>query len=504
MISHTVIIFLFISLLISPIFLVRWMRWLAILQQKEYRLDRLWAFFHSEEGRAELVRIFPKKNDFTRIGMKRPHFTQRVVMIGCLSGLALSVKSVVIIWVASQTFGVQAFGRWGIGFGLLYLFVPLAVIIGSFPSAFISRITTWKMLKKAQRRLQESQPLIIGFGGSYGKTSTKHLVHHFLSQKFSVFVTPRSFNTKYSVAQSICTGYQDQKIALLEYGTYTRGEIASLTRWFPPRISVETGFTPQHLSIFGSRKNSILAESELVAALPTDGVVFCNGADPGAVEICQVGAVHNHVKAIMYAGKNAQIQLEEVKVNQFGQLNLSWQDHKIETQLIGRQYLVNLQAAMVISQYLGLSTKEVQTAARTFRPNDSFIQGKILQNGAYLIDDGRTTNPMGFAAALDLVEELPYTKKILITAGMIDLGEESAQIHAQLATKAKKVGLEVVHLGVDGRAEFADVFGQMLITDVIRAMGVILDADQQTVVLIEGNLPKVLEDTIERLTKQMI
>lgn len=489
-----------LSLLVSPLLAIRWARWLAILQQKEYRLDRLWAFLHSDEGKYELRRILPRVSDFTRTGLKRPKLTARVLSVAALSGLALTIQisSTIYASVFATTLSPDL-GRWLVGVGLAYLLLPLTVVIGSIPSVFISTLITLKTLRQAQQLLNKGQPKIIGVGGSYGKTSTKHLLHHFLSQKYSVFVTPRSFNTKLSVAQSIVAGYDNQEIALLEYGAYIRGEIEYLTGWFQPQMAVETGFTPQHLSLFGNRENSILAESELITALPENGVVFCNGADNGAVEICEVGTQKSHAQIKMYSGPNSLLNFDDVKVDRLGQLVISWQGKKMKTKLIGRQYVVNLQAAFLVSQELGLTSAEIQSAAESFVPNDSFILGSMLRTGAYLIDDGGTSNPMGFAAALELIGELPYARKILVTAGMIDLGEESRQIHFQLAKRAKELGLTVVHVGIDGLDEFAEVFEQELVKDLSAAQVLLAHTNEDTVVLLEGKVPKILETQLSTL-----
>jgi UDP-N-acetylmuramoyl-tripeptide--D-alanyl-D-alanine ligase len=372
----------------------------------------------------------------------------------------------------------------------------------TLPSIAISYLATLNTLKKAQRKLHAGSPKIIGVGGSYGKTSTKHLLHHFLSQKFSVFVTPKSFNNKLSVAQSILKGYTNQEIALLEYGAYIKGEIAYLTKWFPPQLAVETGFTPQHLSLFGSRENSIVAESELIAALPEDGVVYCNGADPGAVEICKTGATKNQAKIVMYSGQDAKIALSAVSLSERGHLRAVWKGHTLETQLVGRQYLVNLQAAMLIASDLGVDDVQIVAAAKSFDPNDSFIQSRQLTSGALFIDDGGTSNPMGFAAALELLRELPQPKKILVTAGMIDLGAESRQIHLQLAKRAKELGIIVAHVGIDGRDEFVEVFEQELVTDVSATEVLLSHLSDDAVVLLEGKVPKALEHTIKKLHKE--
>ena len=494
------ILLLVLSALVLPAFIVRWWRWLAIVQQKEYRLDRIQAFLRSDEGKCELKRILPRLHDFTRTGLKRPKPTPRILLVAALSLLTfISQFSLSIVNGNTTDEWQYAVLIWAVGVGVSYLILPLTVIVDSTPSILISFLATWSSLRRAQQKMNAGRPTIIGIGGSYGKTSTKHLLHHFLSQKFSVFVTPKSFNNKLSVAQSIITGYSGQKFALLEYGAYIRGEIAYLTKWFQPTIAVETGFTPQHLSLFGSRQNSVLAESELIASLPESGVVYCNGADSGAVEIAKTGAQNNKAQIRMYSGAQSLISVDDISLNAKGQLHLSWKGRSIKTMLIGRQYLVNLQAAMLISQQLGLSDSEIISAAESFLPNSSFIESSELRTGARLINDGGTSNPMGFAASLELLEELPQQRKILVTAGMIDLGNESRQIHFQLAKRAQELGIIVIHVGIDGRDEFAEVYEQELITTLPAAEVLLSHAENNAAILVEGKLPKSLELKINSL-----
>ena len=487
---------LLVTCVVGPLFFVRWVRWVAIVQQKEYRIDRFFAFLHSSEGRQEVIKLLPKVSELTRTGLKRPQPTLRVIFVAALS---------ILFMVVAYIFSLQLeLSYWLVSLTFLYFFTPVFILFSCLPSSILSWLLTQRVLMRAQRKLNATSPQIIGVGGSYGKSSTKHLLHHFLSQAFTVFVTPKSFNTKLSVASSICEGYTNQQIALLEYGAYTRGEIEYLAKWFKPQLAVETGFTPQHLSLFGTRKNSILAESELLAALPSHGTAFCNGADPGAIEICGVGLQKSRAKVVMYAGDDSVVQLENVTLNAFGQVSALWKGQRLETQLIGRQYMINVQAAIAVCEHLKLSDQQIISAAHSFRPNASFIQGKVLQTGAYLVDDGGTSNPKGFSAALDIIEELPYKQKILVTAGMIDLGYESDQVHLELAQRAKQMGVQVIHLGIDGKEQFKHVFGERLMTSIREAKELVRSTSQTTVILLEGKVPKVLETYLEEITIRVI
>jgi UDP-N-acetylmuramoyl-tripeptide--D-alanyl-D-alanine ligase len=470
-------------LLLLPFTFVRWVRWLAIVQQKEYRLDRIVSFLKSAEGRNDALRFLPRKSEFTRTGMKRPVRTARVAIVALLS-ILLCGGMMLSGWQSGLPFLSLIF---------IYLTLPIVLFISCIPSAFVAISVVWITLWRAQQKIKKGHPLIIGIGGSYGKTSTKHLLHHMLSQKQSVFVTPKSHNTKYSVAKSICAGLSNQSVAILEYGTYTRGEIEYLTQWFPPNYAVETGFTLQHLELFGSQENSVLAESELVAALSPQSKVFCNGEDLGAIKICEIGRQKNQVEVVYYAGPHSAVQFSEPELNEFGELSFIWQKNKIETKLVGKHYLPNAQAAAVVAQELGMSEQEIISGFKTFRPNSSFILSSQNVAGATVINDGGTSNPKGFEAAIELMKEMSAEKSILISGGIVDLGSESSAVHLALATAAQKVFTTVCYLGNDGKAEFKQVFGEQLLDDEESIRKALVNIDSTTTILIEGKVPQWVE-----------
>ncbi len=484
MILFTLIILALIAVLLI-FFVVRWVRWLAIVQQKEYRVDRLITFLQSAEGRQDILRLLPSKSDFSRTGMKRPVRTARVLVVAVIS----------LFLILCGSFGIVSSGVvfWLFWLSVLYVVLPLIVITSCLPTAFYSEFATLRALSAAKRKIQKGKPVVIGIGGSYGKTSTKHLLHHVLSQKFSVFVTPKSHNTKYSVAQSILRGYTDQQVALLEYGAYTIGEIRYLTQWFPVDIAVETGFTLQHVGLFGSAEKSMIAESELIAALPKNGTAFCNGADGGAVHICELGKKENKVEVIHYSGDSSQVKLENVWLDDHGQLVIVWDNKVIHTQLLGLHYAINIQGVIAVAKCLGLRPDEIAYGLESFLPNALFVQSRTLGSGTVVIDDGGTSNPKGFMAAMELVSHLKQTHKILFTSGIVDLAEESAKVHDELAQRAKKLFEAVVYLGVEGQTEFKNVFGEQCFTEREQLEKLLSAANADTLLLIEGRMPKWLK-----------
>lgn len=474
-----------------PFFLVRWSRWLAIVQQKEYRIDRLFSFLQSPEGQHDIWHLLPRRNEFTRTGLKRPVRTARVAVVATLS-LAIIGLFMVLAYSYSANPFLAGSVLW-----ILYVILPFLLLLSCLPTAIAANLLTLCYLLLAKQKLQKYHPKVIGIGGSYGKTSTKHLLRYVLAQKYSVFSTPKSHNTKYSIAKSIFQNYKGEEIAILEYGAYTKGEIEYMTKWFPVDMAVETGFTLQHYNLFGSEQNSLEAESELVAALPENGKVFCNAADHGALKICEWGSEGRKIHIVEYSGPRSVVQLSHIANDQMGGLHFGWKKQLVHTNLVGEHYLVNVQGVIAVSEELGLSDAEILQGLETFSPNSSFVLSSVLTGGALLIDDGGTSNPKGFAAVIELAAKIHRQKKILLTSGIVDLGTKSAVVHLELAKAAERVFSLVGYLGVDGQAEFVQIFDQRLLLKPKVIQNVLENRDNQTLIVIEGKVPKWIETELK-------
>ncbi len=479
------LIFLLIFL---PIFFIRWLRWLALVQQKEYRLDRLSLFFKSEEGKNELTRFLPFLRSFSLSSIKRPKKTLRVLVIAGISGLLFA-------GIFALGFQLNFFYWLFLLFGVL-IAVPAVVLLATLPTIPGFELVSLIKQQQAKQKIGRSQVKIIGITGSYGKTTTKLLIKQVLAQKFSVFATQRSFNTKYSLPQDITQRFQKEEILVLEYGAYKPGEIGQLTRLFPPDIAVITGLTDQHLGLFGSRDRIIQAKSELVAALPKGGLTLVNGADPGTVKIARAGKAKN-IKH--YSGGESQLAVSNPDLNQSGQLRFEYKDSQVQTQLVGRHYLQAVKAAIVLGEYLDIKPDKITQALKEFEPPEFMLQMKTAKQGVVVLDDGYSSNPRGFLAALELLSELKgeYQQAVLLTAGIVDLGQKSAKIHQHLARRAESVVDQVLYCGVSGRKEFQQVFASNLIMDEKEIREHIDQLSKSDILLLEGRIPPSLRNYLE-------
>ena len=106
-------------------------------------------------------------------------------------------------------------------------------------------------LRRAEKRLREVKPSVIGITGSYGKTSTKYLLEHLLANHRRVLKTPLSYNTLMGICRVINENLNaDCEVFIAEMGAYRRGDIKELCDFVHPTVGILTAIGPQHLERF--------------------------------------------------------------------------------------------------------------------------------------------------------------------------------------------------------------------------------------------------------------
>ena len=448
--------------------LARIFHWLSIWQQKEYRIDRIRAFLVSPEGRSELATLinFPLK--LSRI--RRPRPTPKAIVI---------LLSTLFLIASSQANNL-------LSYTIIYLLVPAYVIVASLPAWIITYITQANYNSTSKKLLNKHKPLIIGITGSYGKTTTKHILTHIIKAKTPVWTSPKSFNTPLSLTQAFNTTYQDESIIVIEFAAYQRGEISTLANIFHPDIAILTGITHQHLATFKTKKNLIKAKSELPQALLPESVFIYNSNSADSTKIAKS---HSNLKLI----PSDSVVIKSSKLSKTGSLSFILNGKQTNTNLKGLHYLENIKLAVACAKTLNLSNKQISSQLESFVPNSNFTSIINLSNNRILIDDGNTTNPTGFLAGLALLSHFKKISKVVISPGIIDLAQETDSTHKMIANQSSKIIDYFIHtsptahktlkLGLTGKKYSAinnlETFKSFIKTKL----------SQDTAILIEGKIP---------------
>ncbi|HXX79026.1 MAG TPA: UDP-N-acetylmuramoyl-tripeptide--D-alanyl-D-alanine ligase, partial [Ktedonobacteraceae bacterium] len=133
----------------------------------------------------------------------------------------------------------------------------------------------------ARVRVQRQEnTLLIGITGSNGKTSTKDAVAAILQRQAPTLKTFASYNNEIGYPLTLLRLEPGHRFAVLEMGAQWVGELTWLCETIArPDWSIITNVGAAHLEYFGSQERVVIAKSELVQALTTDGIAILNYDD---------------------------------------------------------------------------------------------------------------------------------------------------------------------------------------------------------------------------------
>lgn len=274
---------------------------------------------------------------------------------------------------------------------------------------------------------------IIGVTGSYGKTSTKHYLHRILSEQFDVAMTPGNFNTTLGVVRTIRENLKPyNQVFIVEMGAKQVGDIKEICDLVHPSIGIVTAVGPMHLESFGSIENVQCTKFELVDALPSDGLAVINND----FEMIANRRVDN-AECIRYTAGDAEasdFRATDIKYSHSGTTfticDKSGPVISLSTPLVGRCNVSNLIAAVIVALRLGVPAEKVRYAVSKIQQVEHRLSIKRLPNGITIIDDAYNSNPQGSAMALEVLSGFAPGKRIVITPGMIELGDKQHELNA--------------------------------------------------------------------------
>lgn len=309
-----------------------------------------------------------------------------------------------------------------------------------------------KYYNDAKRILREVNPLVIGITGSYGKTGAKAALGDIITQCLGPTFWPRkSINTVMGITRTIReTMKPHHAYAVIEMGAYNIGSIKRLCDFTPPRAALVTAVGIMHLERFGSPENVFKAKSEIAQALPQDGILVCNGDSQNAR---RMAVEQKRETTLLYGLDQSAGQLDCFADNitfddKGSRFTIHWkgEHYPARTPLLGRPAISNILGAFTMACALGANPAYAAACLANLEPVDNRLVLDRKSNVSYL-RDAYNSNPVGFAAALEVLKTLPATRRILMTPGMIELGDQQSAENRRLATLAASVADVTIVVG---------------------------------------------------------
>ena len=382
---------------------------------------------------------------------------------------------------------------------IIIIFSYIFILLINMINTPIEKAIQLKYYNMAKAKLNLNPNLkVIGITGSYGKTSTKYIVGTILSQKYNTLITPESYNTTMGVVRTINEKLDNtHQIFVCEMGAKNVGDIKEICDLVKPKYGILTAVGPQHLETFKTIENVRKTKMELIHSIPKDGKSFVNFED-------------ENIKEIKFNSNNIKFGLDgkcdyyatDININEFGSnFNIHMKNNKIinvKTKLLGIHNIVNIVGAVAICDELGLSEEEIIAGIRFLKPVTHRLELKRNANGSIIIDDAYNSNVKGAKMALDVLKNFKNKKRILITPGIVDLGEKVEEYNKNLGKQAAEACDYIILVGekqakpiLDGILEKEynkeDVYIAKDLKDAINKMNTIIN--ENTVVLFENDLP---------------
>jgi UDP-N-acetylmuramoyl-tripeptide--D-alanyl-D-alanine ligase len=272
---------------------------------------------------------------------------------------------------------------------------------------------------------------IIALTGSNGKTTTKELINVVLSRQYKTVATIGNLNNHIGVPLTLLSFTKETQIGIVEMGANHQKEIEFLCQIALPDYGYITNFGKAHLEGFGGVEGVIKGKSEMYSYLKANQKsVFVNLDD----EIQNTTTLHFNRFTFSQKVKSANVFIESVSANPF--VKVSALGVEINSHLIGLYNVNNINAAITIGNYFGVSVSDIKSAIESYIPENNRSQ-LVTKGKNEIILDAYNANPSSMLLALENFIQLDKLNKCVIIGDMYELGKESLAEHNDIVNFLK-------------------------------------------------------------------
>ncbi|MBR3870609.1 MAG: UDP-N-acetylmuramoyl-tripeptide--D-alanyl-D-alanine ligase [Clostridia bacterium] len=403
-----------------------------------------------------------------------------------------TVLSLIMLTLLNLVMGRNLFGYsdrfwvfvlfWISVFAVCYRTVATRLI--NFINAPIEKAVARYYINDAKKVLASSSVTVIGITGSYGKTSTKYILEKFLSQKFNTLMTPESYNTPLGAVRTVREHLlPTHKYFICEMGAKQVGDIKEICDIVHPTHCIITSIGPCHLENFGSMENIVKTKFELYDAC--DGIKII-GAD-----------IEKECEGIR-AGTSGDYFAKDISYNENGMtftLVAKGKEIEISTSLLGMSGVKNIVTAAAMAMELGVPAEDIRFACARLKAVPHRLEINRKSANYIVIDDAFNSNPAGASEALSVLSSFEGYTRVVITPGMVELGEKTYELNRELGVKAKECADYIIAVGKNAEAIKEGADNAIVVKNLNEALGKLQTLmGEKTVVLFENDLPDNYEE----------
>jgi len=366
-------------------------------------------------------------------------WTPRVVRLVVVTAIVSFAFTFLFVWLGAA---IIPWGWMGFAFvSVTPLLLPDFILKAHLLLFPVEAAIRQKFIRRAKKKLNSSQfenLVRIGITGSYGKTSVKNILAKMLEKKFVTAVSPASFNTPMGFAKTVNDVLQPEvEVLIFEMGLrYTR-DIAYLCKLFKPQHGILTSIGTAHIETMGSQDAIKHEKSQLVHALPQDGIAVLNGASPLCEEVFEELKLERKFLTGLEDAKSISVTAEGCEFELFG--------IKCRTKLLGRHNIENIAMCARLAYELGVTPEQIAEAVGELEPTPHRLQLISADNGVIILDDSYNATAQGTQAALEVFGLFAAaTRRVVQTPGIVELGKHAYETNFNYGQAIAAVATDVI------------------------------------------------------------
>lgn len=281
-------------------------------------------------------------------------------------------------------------------------------------------------------RKQEFSGILIALTGSNGKTTTKEMLFHCLSQYAPTLATQGNLNNHLGVPLTLLRLAKHHQYAVIEMGMNAPKEIEFLADLAKPQIGLITTIGTAHLEGLKTIENIARAKGELFKSLSIDAHAFYH-EDLPYVEIATEDLIANR-----HCLKKTDWSILDLKLSPTStqtRLKTPQGEFSLILPLSGKHHVQNAILVLAIVHHLKLDLSIAIDALQTMPiPH---LRGEVssLQNGGVLWLDCYNANPQSMLSAVESFCASQKAKQLLVLGELRELGDQSIQLHQNVGEK---------------------------------------------------------------------
>jgi len=404
----------------------------------------------------------------------------------------------------------------------------------------LKKIVIFILRWEAKSALNKFHPRVVAITGSVGKTSAKEAIAAVLGLKFSIRKSPKSYNSELGVPLTIL-GLSSEwqsgwgwiknivrgigvlfaknypEVLVLEMGVDRPGDMDAMAALVSPFVGVVTaiGEVPVHVEFFPGPTAVAEEKGKMLEAIMPEGFSVLNGDDD---VVRDLAARARGTTFTFGFGAGSDIRISQYRlVETRGEgavipegiaFKLDYRGSTLPVRIqgaFGKQQTYAAAAAVAVGAAFGLNPVEMVEALGAYTAPPGRLRAIEGIRHSIILDDSYNASPIAMHAALDVLRDMPATRRIAVLGDMLEIGKFTIPAHqamgelaASLADIVWTVGPRAKFIAKEARdrgmaAEAVREFSSS--TDAASALQEILQAGD--VVLVKGSQSMRMERVTE-------